>query len=383
MNNYEIYGINKVDFKFFDARMWKEDIMKKLFYRRTAAVLMAVLVLLCTGCTEEAQTIGSVDVSKYVTLGEYKGLTMSENDITVSEGDIEAAVLNDLEAMAEKKSVDDRPVIDGDIVNIDYKGTKDGVAFDGGTGNYDLEIGSNSFIEGFEDGVIGMKIGETKDLDLTFPEDYSAEDLAGQDVVFEVTVNSISENVVPSIKEDGVLEKLAKKYDEDFNEVDDYLGYIKDTLEKANEEAALTETRIDLLQQAYDNAECDLDKLPEWLVSQNSTNYISSIESFASQYGVSLDQYVSLIGGSMEEFNDQAIEYGKELSKQQLVVQAIADAENITVSQKEIDDYYSNRAKEYNSTVEKLKASVNEEMIERYLLSEKVQDFLYENAVER
>ncbi|MBO6112202.1 MAG: trigger factor [Lachnospiraceae bacterium] len=357
--------------------------MKKLFYRRTAAVLMAVLVLLCTGCTEEAQTIGSVDVSKYVTLGEYKGLTMSENDITVSEGDIEAAVLNDLEAMAEKKSVDDRPVIDGDIVNIDYKGTKDGVAFDGGTGNYDLEIGSNSFIEGFEDGVIGMKIGETKDLDLTFPEDYSAEDLAGQDVVFEVTVNSISENVVPSIKEDDVLEKLAKKYDEDFNEVDDYLGYIKDTLEKANEEAALTETRIDLLQQAYDNAECDLDKLPEWLVSQNSTNYISSIESFASQYGVSLDQYVSLIGGSMEEFNDQAIEYGKELSKQQLVVQAIADAENITVSQKEIDDYYSNRAKEYNSTVEKLKASVNEEMIERYLLSEKVQDFLYENAVER
>ncbi|MBR1876465.1 MAG: FKBP-type peptidyl-prolyl cis-trans isomerase, partial [Lachnospiraceae bacterium] len=255
--------------------MWKEDIMKKLFYRRTAAVLMAVLVLLCTGCTEEAQTIGSVDVSKYVTLGEYKGLTMSENDITVSEGDIEAAVLNDLEAMAEKKSVDDRPVIDGDIVNIDYKGTKDGVAFDGGTGNYDLEIGSNSFIEGFEDGVIGMKIGETKDLDLTFPEDYSAEDLAGQDVVFEVTVNSISENVVPSIKEDGVLEKLAKKYDEDFNEVDDYLGYIKDTLEKANEEAALTETRIDLLQQAYDNAECDIDKLQEWLVSQNSTNYIS------------------------------------------------------------------------------------------------------------
>ena len=179
------------------------------------------------------------------------------------------------------------------------------------------------------------------------------------------------------------MEKLAKKYDEDFNEVDDYLGYIKDTLEKANEEAALTETRIYLLQQAYDNAECDLDKLPEWLVSQNSTNYISSIESFASQYGVSLDQYVSLIGGSMEEFNDQAIEYGKELSKQQLVVQAIADAENITVSQKEIDDYYSNRAKEYNSTVEKLKASVNEEMIERYLLSEKVQDFLYENAVER
>jgi len=383
LNNYEIYGINKVDFKFFDARMWKEDIMKKLFYRRKAAVLVAVLVLLCTGCTEEAQTIGSVDVSKYVTLGEYKGLTMSENDITVSEGDIEAAVLNDLEAMAEKKSVDDRPVIDGDIVNIDYKGTKDGVAFDGGTGNYDLEIGSNSFIEGFEDGVIGMKIGETKDLDLTFPEDYSAEDLAGQDVVFEVTVNSISENVVPSIKEDGVLEELAKKYDEDFDEVDDYLGYIKDTLEKANEEAALTETRIDLLQQAYDNAECDLDKLPEWLVSQNSTNYISSIESFASQYGVSLDQYVSLIGGSMEEFNDQAIEYGKELSKQQLVVQAIADAENITVSQKEIDDYYSNRAKEYNSTVEKLKASVNEEMIERYLLSEKVQDFLYENAVER
>ena len=354
--------------------------MKKKHLMKTAAILVA-FVLLCTACGSVNETIDTIDPLQYVTLGEYKGLTVSAIDASVSEGDIEAAVMNDLESLAEKASVDDRPVINGDIVNIDYKGTKDGEAFEGGTGTNDLEIGSGTFIPGFEDGVIGMEIGETKDLELTFPEDYSAEDLAGQDVVFEVTVNSISENVVPSIKDDGILKELAEKYDVDeFKEIDDYLDYIKKNLEDTKEEDLLSKTRTELLQMAYDNAECDLDKLPEWLVSQNSTNYISSIESFASQYGVGLDDYVSLIGGSMDEFMDQAMEYGKELSKQQLVVRAIANAENITMTDKEVEEYYAERAKEYNAKVETLKNSVNEETIKQYLLSEKVQDFLFDNA---
>ena len=355
--------------------------MKKYHIRKTSAMLVAFVILLCTACGSVQETIDTIDPLQYVTLGEYKGLTVSAIDATVSEGDLEAAVMNDLESLAKKASVDDRPVLDGDIVNIDYKGTKDGEAFDGGTGNSDLEIGSGTFIPGFEDGVIGMEIGETKDLELTFPEDYGDGDLAGQDVVFEVTVNSISENLVPSIKDDGILEELAKKYDtDDFKEIDDYLGYIKKNLEETKEEDLLSKTRTELLQMVYDNAECDLDKLPEWLVSQNSTNYISSIEDFASQYGVSLDDYVSLIGGSMEEFTDQAMEYGKELSKQQLVVKAIANAENIAVTDKEVEEYYAERAKEYNAKVETLKNSVNEETIKQYHLTEKIQDFLFDNA---
>ena len=357
--------------------------MKKDHYKKGLALLLSFLMLLCTSCsgTGVKETIDSIDPNTFVTLGQYKGLTVSAIDATVSEGDIEAAVMNDLKSLAEKKNVEGRPVIDGDIVNIDYKGMKDGEAFEGGTGNNDLEIGSGTFIPGFEDGVIGMEIGETKDLKLTFPEDYSAEDLAGQDVVFEVTVNSISENDVPSITDKGILEKISKKYDdEDFADVDAYFGYIKDNLEKIKKEDLTSKARTELLQMAYDNAECDIEALPEWLISENATNYINSIESFATQYGVSLDEYMSLIGGTMEESTEQAMEYGKELSKQQLVVRAIAGAEGIEVTEKEIEDYYTEKAKEYSSKVETLKNSVDEETIKQFLLSDKVQDFLFDNA---
>ncbi len=357
--------------------------MKNLHYKKITAVLLGLVMLLCSACAGSQETIDNVDPLKYVTLGQYKGLTVSAIDASVSEGDIEAAVMNDLESFAQKVGVDDRPVINGDTVNLDYKGTKDGKPFDGGTGTHDLEIGSGTFIPGFEEGVIGMEIGETKDLKLTFPEDYSAEDLAGQDVVFEVTVNSISENVVPSISDKDVLKKLGKKYDDDFKEIDDYLDYMKNSLEETKKNELETKRRSDLLQQVYDNAQCDLDQLPEWIVSDNSTRYMSSIESFASQYGIGLEDYVSLIGGTMDEFRDQALDYGKELAKQQLVLRAIANAENITVTDKEVEDYYAERAKEYGSTVENLKKSVDEETLKQYLLGEKVQDFLLENAVEK
>ncbi len=357
--------------------------MRKSHFRAVTAALLVCLSVFFTACGQEVQDLASIDPTKYVTLGEYKGLEISKTDTSVSEGDIEEAVMSDLQALAEKIKVDDRPVIEGDFVDIDYEGTKDGEKFDGGSAEgFELEIGSDTFIDGFEDGVIGMEIGDTKDLKLTFPENYHSEELAGQDVVFKVTLNGISANEVPSITDDGILEKLAKKYDEEeFGDVDDYLDLIHKNLEESKESAAETSYKTELMQMAYDNAVCDLDKLPEWLVSENTTEYTQRIESFASQYGLSLDQYLSLISGNMAEFSDQAQDFGRELSKQELVIRAIANAENISVDEKEVADYYAEKAKEFGTDVDTLKKSVDEATLSDYLLNEKVQDFVYENAV--
>lgn len=357
--------------------------MKK--FRKIAAqtALLVCLSFVFTGCGQEAQSLDAIKATDFVTLGQYKGISVPKADTAVSENDIEEAVMSDLSALATKAEVKERPVIEGDTVNIDYVGKKDGVAFDGGTAEgYDLQIGSDTFIDGFEDGVIGMEIGQTKDLNLTFPENYHSEELAGADVVFTVTVNSISADEIPSLTDDGILKKLADKYGkEDFEEVDDYLDLIKETIEESKETAAESSYRTDLMQQIYDSSTCDLDKLPEWLVSENTTQYTANIESFASQYGLSLDEYVSLISGNMADFSKQAEDYGKEISKQELVVRAIAAAENIKVDDKEVADYYAEKAKEYGTDVETLKASVDEKTLTEYLLSEKVQDFVLENAV--
>lgn len=179
--------------------------MKK--YRKGGfACLMSIVMLaaMVTGCGSSAtageETQNNIDPLKYVTLGEYKGIAIEAADTTVSDADIENRINSDLGSHSEMKEVTGRAAKMGDVVNIDYVGTKDGVAFDGGTGNYDLELGSGSFIPGFEDGVVGMNVGDEKDLDLTFPENYHSEELAGADVVFNVKVNSISEKRFRSLR---------------------------------------------------------------------------------------------------------------------------------------------------------------------------------------
>ncbi len=357
--------------------------MKKFSKIAARTALLVCLSLVFTACGEEVKSLEALNPTDFVTLGQYKGLSVPKVDTSVSESDIEDAVMSDLSALATKVDVKDRPVIDGDTVNIDYVGKKDGVAFDGGTAEgYDLKIGSDTFIDGFEDGVIGMEIGQTKDLKLTFPEDYHSEELAGADVIFTVTVNSISADEIPALTDDGILEKLADKYEKgEFKEVDDYLDLIKTTIEESKGSAADSSYRTELMQQIYDSSTCDLEKLPEWLISENTTQYTANIESFASQYGLSLDEYVSLISGNMADFSKQAEDYGKEISKQELVVRAIAAAENIKVDEKEVNEYYAAKAKEYGTDVDTLKASVDEKTLTEYLLSEKVQDFVLENAV--
>ena len=209
--------------------------------KRTAYLLILSLILSLTGCggtggsagnaggaaaasQSENSALDTADLSKLVTLGQYKNLELSVNSAKVTQEDIDAQIENALSSEAEQVEVTNRAVKEGDIVNIDYEGKKDGVAFDGGTAQgYDLTIGSGTFIDGFEDGLIGAKIGDTLDLNLTFPENYGAAELAGQDVVFTVKVNSIKEEKLPEL-----TDELAKKINPEVKNVDEFKAYIKD-----------------------------------------------------------------------------------------------------------------------------------------------------------
>ena len=167
---------------------------------------------------------------------------------------------------------------------------------------------------------MGMSTGETKTLDLTFPEDYHSKELAGKAVQFEVTVNSISENVLPELTDEFVQD-----VSDEAETVEEYREYVRRKLTEQRESSAKANIQADLMKMAVDNAKCDEDKLPEWLISQNSAEYKSSVESFVSQTGMDLETYLSQSGTDVDTFYKQADDYGREIAKSQLVVKAIAD----------------------------------------------------------
>ncbi len=344
-----------------------------------AALILAMTIAAAglTGCAEDDKTgsLDTVDPTKYVTLGEYKGLSIAAEDTSVTDEDVENSIKSMLAEYGEMKEVTGRSARLGDTVNIDYEGIKDGVAFQGGTGTKDLELGSHTFIDGFEDGVVGMSAGDKKDLDLTFPEEYHDADLAGADVIFHVQVNSISENVIPELTDEFV-----KGLDGGYQTVEEYRGSVRNQLAEQKETQAKDSMEAELMQMAIDNAQCDLQKLPEWLVTQNKVSYTTGIESFVSQYGMTLDEYLSSTGGDIKSFEAEAEDYARDKSKNDLVVEAIAKAEGLEVSEEERNEYFSEYASTYGTTIDEIKKALSEDELNIFLLQTKVMDFLYENA---
>ena len=339
------------------------------------AISFAIIQLSGCGSAETPGSLDSIDPTKYVTLGEYRGLKTEGEDTSVSDGDVERSIQSVLAEKGNLEEVKGRPAKMGDTVNIDYEGFKDGVAFDKGTGNKDLKLGSGTFIAGFEEGVVGMEVGEEKDLSLTFPEHYHDEELAGEDVVFHVKVNRISEDKIPELTDDFV-----KSLGNGVQTVDEYREYIREQLTEQKESSAKANLEAELMKQAVDNASCDIDKLPQWLVSQNSAEFRQSTESFVNQYGMTLDDYLAQTGSDEEAFNREAEEYGLEKAKSDLVVLSIAKAEGLEVTDKELEEYYSEYASNYNTTAEQIKKAIPEDELKTYLLQQEVMDFLYENA---
>ena len=342
--------------------------------RISAIILAGALALSMTGCGNSKANA----YSKYVTLGDYKGIEYTKEVTEVTDEEVQSQVDSFVSGLTETKEVTDRAVKDGDIVNIDFVGTKDGEEFDGGTAEgYDLTIGSNSFIDGFESGLVGHKIGEEVSLDLTFPEDYQSEDLAGQDVNFKVTINSISIEEVPELNDQLVKDNT------DYDTIDAYKDSIREDLEKQYEESAEAQAKNDIFNKAVENCEVsgyDEAEVTE-LVDKEFESFQQTAESYES-YGYSYEDVLSMNGYETEEELKEGItEYVTNYLKQKMVLYCIADKENIKADSEEVNS----RVKEYMEmyTIENeedIYEYYGEDYFELSVLSEAVMDYLKENA---
>lgn len=272
-------------------------------------------------------SVSAGEMSKYITMGDYKGIDVKLEVEEVTDDQIQSTIDNTLTSNAVESTDDQAEVKEGDIVNIDFVGKKDGEAFDGGTGeDYDLTIGSGSFIEGFEEGLIGAKKGDMKELALTFPESYGSEDLAGQDVIFEVTVNYIK--TLPELTDEWVKENT------EYDTVDAYKEGVRAELESSNESAAQSTATNTAWNQVLDAAE--IKEFPQEDIDKAIAEYESSLQSYADQQEMTTDEFLEAQGMTKEDFDKQAQEYAEYKVKQLLAAQAVMDAEELTLADDEI-----------------------------------------------
>lgn len=337
--------------------------------KKLVMVLMAVMVATAAlgGCGQKAATTDSsvsaeeekdVEISakellkatdykveKYVKLNDYMNMTVElSKDYTVSDADIQSYI-EYLMSMYPSYEVSDKKTVEsGDVVNIDYVGKIDGEEFSGGsaTGQH-LEIGSGSFIDGFEDGLIGKTVGETVELNLTFPEDYTNNtDLAGKAVVFTVTINSID------TKKEMVYDDLTDEYvSENFGNsgistVDDLKSQVSSVLEKRNYSSKMTEIQSGVLQKLLD--ECEV-TLPDGLLDQRIAEYKERVNNAVEKSGKSFEDYM---GMSEDDFNNQVSDYIEESLKQELILEAVVKDMNLSVSQKNFEEFVDSYVSSYN-----------------------------------
>lgn len=310
------------------------------------------------------------DVSKYVTIGQYKGLSLDKTVEAVTDDMVDGRIKEELQNKAEE--VTEGSVQNGDVVTINYVGTKDGVAFDGGTANnYELTIGSGTFIDGFEDGIIGMKKGQTKDLDLTFPEEYSSEELAGQEVVFKVTLQSFKR--APELTDDWAAKNT------DCKTAEEYRKEIRTTLEdeaKTSAQNTLRETAWNTVLSASEVKEYPQDDL-----DTAKTEFKTLYENYAKQGDMTLEDFVKAQGISMDDFEEQSSQYAEYKVKQNLIVQGIMDAENMTLEDEKSLSIQDELIKAYN--VKELAALVDkygQAAVDESIGLLRVEDFILDNA---
>ncbi len=316
--------------------------------------------------------LNGINVADYVTLGNYKGVEVSVDAAVVTDEYMDSYIDYVLQSNMIKTEITDRPVQEGDIVNIDYEGKIDGVAFDGGTAQgYDLTIGSGSFIDGFEDGLIGAEKGETRDIQVTFPEDYHGTEVAGKDAVFTVTVNSISVETLPELTDEFV-----QGLDVGASTVEEYRQYVYDLLMEQEQENRDANAEVAVLEAVM--ADSTLQDPPEDMTDRYYSRLIDNMTYYASMYGYDLETFLTLQGSSEDAVRESAVEAGKEI----LTMQAIAEAEGLEVTDEELDAEIEENAQSMGyDDAEEYRAALDVEGYREYMMSEKVLDFLMENAV--
>ena len=310
-----------------------------------------------------------------VKLGEYKGIEVEKVDYTVSDEDVDKEINSVRERNARMISVDDRVVESGDIAVIDFEGFVDDVAFEGGKGeNYELEIGSNTFIPGFEDQIIGAKIDDLIDVNVTFPEEYHSEELKGKPAVFKVKVNEIKVRELPELDDDFASEVS------EFDTLAEYKADVRAKLEDKAKEKAESEIKNKVIEKAIENAEFDL---PDAMVDAQVDNMINDMAQRLSYQGMSLDMYMQYTGQTVDQMREVYRDQAKKDVSASLVIDAIRKAEGIEVSPEEIEMNLVDMAKKYNMELDKLKELISEpemENIEKDMALNKTVEMLANNA---
>ena len=294
----------------------------------------------------------TVTVKPEVELGEYKGISADKKNYKTKVADVDAEIKAAQEKNARMINVEDRAVKKGDFTVIDFEGFADGVAFAGGKGtDHNLEIGSGQFIPGFEDQLVGAKIGEEVEVNVTFPEEYHAEELKGKPAMFKVTVKSIQEKELPELNDD-----FAKDVSE-FDTFDEYKADVKAKLDKANADKTAAEFEGNVIKVVTDNATVDI---PDCMIDAKIEDMIRDFGYRLSSQGLSLEQYMQFTGSTVDTFKEQFKEQAAEQVKTSLVLEKIAKLENIEVTDDDVENEFKNMAEMYGMEIDKLKEFVKD-----------------------
>lgn len=316
-----------------------------------------------------AELMAGIDVEKCVTLGDYKGVTVEKTIQSVTDEDVQNEIDN---ALANYPVEVDQAAKEGDTVNIDYVGKIDGEEFDGGSDQgADLKLGSGKFIDGFEDGLIGARKGETRTLNLTFPEDYT-QDLAGKAVEFTVTVNAVKEPLSEPTDQ-WVADNI-----EGYDNIADYKAGIRSEQEENNEQTAENQIRYAAWTQVIDN--CTINEYPETLVEVGKKLYEQQVETYAKYAGMELDAYIESSGLTQEEYQSNMEEYGKNVAAQALVCQAICDKEGFAIGDDDYQKALQDMLTEYGCTEDELIQTYGQDNVEQSIMLNRVSNLILENA---
>ncbi|MBR5560568.1 MAG: trigger factor [Clostridia bacterium] len=327
------------------------------------------------GAGKNLKFTAEVFVVPEVTLGEYKGVTVKATKTEVTEAQVEAKLEEERSKQATEVAVEDRAVAEGDTVNLDYMGTVDGVAFAGGTAEgQTLKIGSHTFIPGFEEQMVGMNIGEEKDLNVTFPEKYHSDELAGKAAVFHVKVNSITETQLPALDDD-----FAKDISE-FDTLDEYKADIRAKLEAQAAENDKNVLTNDVLGKVMENANVEI---PQAMIERQIDSMMRDFEYRLMGNGLKLDDFMKYTGQDMKSFRENYRGQAEKSVKAHLVLEAIEKAEAIDATEEQVDAMLSTFAAQTGKSVEEFKQGLSAADIE-YFKADAIRDncvkFLVDNA---
>ncbi|MEE1227743.1 MAG: trigger factor [Lachnospiraceae bacterium] len=310
-----------------------------------------------------------------VTLGDYKGLEAEKAVVEVTDDEVEAELKKAQEKNAREVTIEDRPVQNGDIITLNYAGTIDGVPFDGGTAdNQSLEIGSHSFIDTFEDQLVGLSIGDEKDVEVTFPENYSAKELAGKPAVFHAKVLGIKEKQLPELDDDFVQDTT------EFDTLDEYKADIKKNLTNDKEEKAKVDLENKLVELAVENAEMDI---PQAMIDTEVDQMVQEFQQQIMYSGLSFDQYLQYTGQDREALEERMQPDAEKRIKNSLVLDAIAKAESIEAADEDLEEEFKKMGEQYQMDADQVKSMLPEEEKDNMKDNVRIQkavDFLVANA---